>query len=87
MDEIASTKPMESAVLTKIKQTYSVKVTVRITSLAIHYIPITHQYTRSLPSSAAGIIGLGKIQIFERECKSPKFLFHSSCHVSSCCSL
>lgn len=78
---------LETTVLMKIKQTYSVKVTVKISSLAIHYIHIMHQYTRSLSSAITGIIGLGKSQIFERECKSPKSLFHGSCHASSCCSL
>lgn len=69
---------METAALAKIKQTYSVKVTVRITSLAIHYIHIMHQYTRSVSSSAAGTICLGKIQIFERMQTSKKiYVSHS----------
>lgn len=78
---------METAVLMEIKQTYSVKITIRISSLAIHYIHIMHQYTRSLSSSIAGIIGSGKSHIFDRERKSPRSLLHGSCHVSSCCSL
>lgn len=80
-DELETTVPM------KIKQTYGVKVTVKISSPAIHYIYFMYPYTRSLSSAITGIIGLGKSQIFERECKYLKFLLHGSCHFSYCCGL